>query len=262
MDENHSPPGRSDPRSSPASFGASLSHPSVTELARIAARNVSASVSKGEWHNAHIVSIRNLRLPVSTLEAGQAGTIGIVFDLLEEELSNGPFERPPPTAPRIRKGMVMATPSRHMLQTGHSLQAASGFTASFEDGDINSVTPGSLVVVYIASIRASAKVLALRPHEPNESPLVTAGQHDTDDIFRLNDTFEAEEKESAPQVFGMDGITDVTMELMTNREWIELGSQVLVMPGGGPGLYYGSERGKKGVAGLEGFVGKVTEVVD
>jgi hypothetical protein len=41
-----------------------------------------------------------------------------------------------------------------------------------------------------------------------------------------------------------------------------LGSQVLVMPGGGHGLYYGSERGEKGVAGLEGYVGKVIEVVD
>jgi len=43
----------------------------------------------------------------------------------------------------------MATPSQHMMVTGHSLQAASGFTASFEDSDINSVTPGSLVVVYM-----------------------------------------------------------------------------------------------------------------
>jgi hypothetical protein len=43
----------------------------------------------------------------------------------------------------------MAIPTRHMIVTGHSLQAASGFTASFEDSDINSVTPGSLVVVYM-----------------------------------------------------------------------------------------------------------------
>jgi hypothetical protein len=49
---------------------------------------------------------------------------------------------------------------------------------------------------------------------------------------------------------------------LTNREWIELGETILVMPGGGHGLYYGSERGEKGVAGLEGFVGRITEVVD
>jgi hypothetical protein len=258
--EDESQLNKSEARSSPNSFGASLSHPSSTELARIASRNiVAASVTKGEWHNAHIVSVRNLRLPVHTLEAGQVGTIGIVFDIPEEEFSNGPFERGPPTPPRIRKGMVMAIPSRHMIQTGHTLQAATGFTASFEDGDINSVTPGSLVVVYIASIRASARVLRLVPHAASSDPIGT--EEDTDDLFGL-DALEKEEQEAEPPIFGSDGVTDVTLELMTSREWIELGSQVLVMPGGGHGLYYGSERGEKGVAGLEGFVGKVIEVVD
>jgi hypothetical protein len=65
-----------------------------------------------------------------------------------------------------------------------------------------------------------------------------------------------------PSIFGSDGVTDVTLKLMTNREWIELGSQVLMMPGGGQGLYNGSERGEKGVAGLDAFAGVVIEVVD
>ncbi|PQE31338.1 GTP-binding protein [Rutstroemia sp. NJR-2017a WRK4] len=257
-------------RSSPASFGTSLTSPSSTELAKMAARNTpAASVTKGEWHNAHIVSIRNLRLPVHTLEAGQIGTIGIVFDLPEEELSNGPFERSPPSAPRIRKGMVMAIPSRHMLETNHSLQAASGFTASFDDGDINSVTPGTVVVIYIASIRASARVLKLSPNLPSTNQ--NANMDDMDDVFGLGlmdkdedgaDANERERERDEPLIFGSDGITDVQFELLTCREWIELGSQVLVMPGGGHGLYAGSERGEKGVAGLEGFVGRVVEVVD
>jgi len=80
-------------------------------------------------------------------------------------------------------------------------------------------------------------------------------------VFGLDDPNEREE-EQEPFIFGSDGITSVTFELLTNREWIELGSQILVMPGGGVGLYSGSERGEKGVAGLEGFVGKVMEVVD
>jgi hypothetical protein len=148
-----------------------------------------------------------------------------------------------------------------MMVTGHTLQAASGFTASFVDGDINSVTPGSLVVVYIASVRASAKVIRLAPHVNDEG---TGSIEETDDVFGL-DNLEDEGrggKEHEPPIFGSDGVTDVTLELVTNREWIELGSQVLVMPGGGHGLYHGSERGEKGVAGLEGFVGKVVEVVD
>jgi hypothetical protein len=260
-EENDSPP-KSGARSSPNSFGASLSHPSATELTGFASRNVLAtSVAKREWYKAHIVSIRNLRLPVHTLQGGQVGTIGIVFDLGEGELRNGAVERLPPTAPRIRKGMVIAIPSRHMIQTEHALQAVSGFTASFEDGDINSVTPGSLVVVYIASIRASARVIRLAPHAANNDTVSTRGEG-MDDVFGLDESLQQEAQDSEPFIFGSDGVTDVTLELLTNREWIELGSQVLVMPGGGHGLYYGSERGEKGIAGLEGYVGKIIEVVD
>lgn len=261
-EESESPPHKTGARASPSSFGASLSHPSASELARLSLRNnIPASVTKGEWHMAHIISIRNLRLPVHTLEAGQVGSIGIVFDLPEEEVSNGPFERSPPTAPRIRKGMVLAVPSRHMVQTGHTLQAASGCTASFEDSDINSVTAGSLVVIYIASIRASARVLRLAPHAAN-NVLTPTGSEEID-VFGLDSLkLEEEHKEPEPLVFGSDGVTDVTFELLTHREWIELGSQILVMPGGGYGLYNGTERGEKGVAGLEGFVGKVIEVAD
>ncbi|KAH8676817.1 hypothetical protein BGZ60DRAFT_468683 [Tricladium varicosporioides] len=256
-DEEESPPGKSGAQSSPNSFGNSLGHPSTTEVSRIASRSmVSASVTKGEWHHAHIVSLRNLRLPTHSLEAGQVGTIGIVFDLLDEEASNGSFERSRPTAPRVRKGMVVAVPSRHMIETGHTLQAASGFTASFEDGDINSVTPGSLVVIYVASVRATARVLRVFPHDDQDNVARLADE--IDDVFSLEKPPEKEE----PLIFGSDGVTDLTFELITNREWIELGSQILVMPGGGHGLYYGSERGEKGVAGLEGFVGKVIEVVD
>ncbi|RDL34524.1 uncharacterized protein BP5553_07652 [Venustampulla echinocandica] len=260
--EDDSPASKSGARSSPTSFDASMSHPSATELSRVASRNMaSASVTKGEWHSAHIVSLRNLRLPVHTLEAGQVGTLGIVFDLPNEELSNGASTRPP-TTPRVRKGMVVAIPSRHMMETGHTLQAASGFTASFEDGDINSVTPGSLVVVYIASIRASARVLQVAPHEENGDNIRAAkDMADIDDMFGLDGEEEGEE-DPEPLIFGSDGVTDLTFEFITNHEWIELGSQILVMPGGGHGLYYGSERGEKGVAGLEGFAGTVIEVAD
>lgn len=153
--ENDLPPMKPGYRSSPNSFGTPYFNSSNTDLSRTNRDAASASVAKGEWHCAHIVSLRNLRLPVHTLKAGQVGTVGIVFDIPEVEDSNGPFERLPPAAPRIRKGMVMAIPSQHMRATGLNLQAASGFTASFEDGDINSVTVGSLVVVYIASVRVS-----------------------------------------------------------------------------------------------------------
>ncbi|QSZ32767.1 hypothetical protein DSL72_002346 [Monilinia vaccinii-corymbosi] len=260
---------QSGPRFSPTGLGTSLTHSLATELSKIASRNTpAASVTKGEWHNAHIVSIRNLRLPVHTIEAGQVGTIGIVFDLpkTDEEPSNSPFGSSSRSTTQIRKGMVMAIPSKHMLQTHHSLQAASGFTASFDDGDINSVTPGTIVVVYIASIRASARVLKLIPSLATKDINANMEADDVDDVFGLGllndeDVFDPDGKtKDAPLLFGTKGITDVSFELLTCREWIELGSQVLVMPGGGGGLYTGSGRGEKGVAGLGGYVGRVGEV--
>jgi GTPase len=260
------PPSQPETKSSPVSFGMSLSHISSAELVQITSRNAaSASVTKGEWHSAHIVSMRHLRLPIHTLEAGQVGTIGIVFDLPEEELSNGPFERPARTAPRVRKGMVLAIPSRHMIETGHTLQTASCFTASFLDSDVNSITTGSLVVVYIASVRASAKVLRICPHEENGTVARFAEEKKMDEaeeVFGLDEEVEEEAEGPVAPIFGSDGVMDLTFEFLTNREWIELGSQILVMPGGGHGLYHGTGRGEKGVAGLEGFVGKVVEVVD
>ena len=150
--------------------------------------------------------------------------------------------------------MVLAIPSKHMEDTGAGLQATSRFTASFDDGDVNSVSAGALVVVYIASIRASARVVRLTPNS-TESP----NGETAEAVFGELDEDGEDEKNF---VFGQDGVTDVTLELMTTREWIELGSQVLMMPGGGQGLYYGSERGEKGVAGVEGFVGRVIEVVE
>jgi hypothetical protein len=99
-----------------------------------------------------------------------------------------------------------------MLQTGHTIQAASGFTASFEDGDINSVTPGSLVVVYIASIRASARIIKLVPHANNELSLASTNEDD-DDVFGIADNFEKESKEKEARepdqekpLFGSDGV--------------------------------------------------------
>ncbi len=113
LDECDSPSKQSAKKSSPSKLGALLSHTSTIELSRIASRNgigVSASITKGEWFNARIVSLRNLRLPVHTLKAGQVGTVGVVFDIPEEEVSDGPFERTPPSPPRIRKGYVRFQP--------------------------------------------------------------------------------------------------------------------------------------------------------
>lgn len=235
-------------RPSPGNHTLSISHPSSVELARIAARNaVSASTIKGEWHNAHIVSIRNLRLPVQSLQAGQVGSIGIIFDVLEEGPPDAFFESDPPSIPKLRKGMVLAIPSKHMVDTGLSLQAASGLTASFPDPQVGSLVVGVLVNIYVASVRAAARISRVTQARPQDYASRTATE-DIDDVFRLNDNMDADELE--PNGTARSGV-EVQLELLTNREWIELGSRILVLEGG-----------SKDKSGLEGLVGQVIEIVD
>ncbi|KAH8675796.1 hypothetical protein BX600DRAFT_453594 [Xylariales sp. PMI_506] len=234
--------------------GLSISHPSYTELARFATRNaISAATIKGEWRTATIVNIRNLRLPVRTMEAGQAGTVQIVFDELADETSDADslFERAKPPPGVIRKGQVLAIPSQHMLDTGLSLQAASGFKAVFKDHSVARLSVGSLVNVYVATIRAAARISKVLQYLPDlhDSPRLANDDHD--DVFGMADSIELERP--SPEVGNQvsDNQYIITLELLTNREWIELGSQVVLLEGG-----------NKGGTGLEGYVGKVVEIAE
>jgi hypothetical protein len=240
------------------SYGLSVSHPSSAELSRVASRNaVSASATSGEWHTASIVSIRNLRLPVQTLTAGQVGSIGMVFDT------------PPPgarttdghvdasgsvagvkTPPRLRKGMVLAVPSQHMVASGLSLQAVSGLTAVFDEGNrgVGALTVGSLVNVYVASVRSAARVVRVERVEELLGNGEAVGEVD-EDLFGLAEDLDVGRVQVQDAAVG--GSVEVQLELLSTREWVELGSRILVLEGG-----------SRDKSGLEGFVGKVVEIVE
>ncbi|KAM0563819.1 hypothetical protein ACHAPJ_000025 [Fusarium lateritium] len=237
-------------RSSPGSYGLSISHPSSAELARIAAKNaVSASAITGEWHDAQIVSIRNLRLPVLSLEAGQAGSIGLVIQSLSNNSQNGDSDSNSAAGVnRIRRGMILAIPSKHMADTGLKLQAASGFTAVFNDPDTQTLAVGSLVNIYSASVRAAARIRRISRHDTGWDNGAGATD-DTDEIFNLNDDLESSTGKREPD--HTKAGTEVGLELLNRREWIELGSRVILLEGG-----------SQDKSGLEGFVGKVVEIVD
>ncbi|KAK0383117.1 hypothetical protein NLU13_9030 [Sarocladium strictum] len=225
-------------RPSPGGFGLSISHPSSAELARIAMKNaVSASAIVGQWHNALVVSVRNLRLPVRTLAAGQAGSVGLVFE--------APAAISDLQVPRVRRGMVLAIPSKHMLDTGLNLQAASGFTAAFSDPAAASLVQGSFVNVYVASVRATARIVAISRLPP---PMLSSTNTDEEvDVFDLN---EMDGLQSGGNVEDHPG-REVFLELQNSREWVELGSKVILLEGG-----------SQDKSGLEGVVGKIVEIVD
>lgn len=242
----------------------SPSHPSSGELSRTASRNaVSASATSGEWHTATIVSIRNLRLPVQTLTAGQVGSIGMVFDPLpsapptsshEDAANNGASATA--KTPRLRKGMVLAVPSQHMAASGLSLQAVSGLTALFDadNGGVGALSVGALVNVYVASVRSAARVVRVSRVEAQDGGggKTVAADEIEEGLFGLAEDMEVESAlalDAAAAV--VDGGVEVQLELLSTREWVELGSRILVLEGG-----------RQDRSGLEGFVGKVVEIVE
>jgi GTPase len=202
------------------------------------ARNPSLKGRHTEWRRVRITSLRNLRLPVRTLYADEVGTMGIV-----------PVDVPisTPAINRIRKGMVLAD---------RQPEAFRAITVRFEGSQTRAaqaLSVGSAVVVYIDSVRASSKVISVTSEGAKTSAL---GVHDEEDDafgFGFDDETEEPTKNDEPAT------TVVKFQFIASREFVQHGAKVLVMPGGGPGLSGGNERGEKGLGGLEGFVGHAVE---
>ena len=196
------------------------------------------------WQKVRIMSIRNLRLPVRKLLAGQVGTVGITFG---DRNATGPSAGLTPYL-RIRKGMVLLKASDNVL--GQQLPSYRGFIAVFDGNQSRLMVPGSLIIVYIASIRASARILSVTTHAetiPHDKILVLDCSHGNEDGagFSASDSARGQ---------------DVAFQFVTGREWMEVGVQVLVMPAGG--LSVGrTEGGEKGRLGLDGCVGRITQIL-
>jgi ethanolamine utilization protein EutP (predicted NTPase) len=191
-----------------------------------------------EWRRVRITSLRNLRVPVSTLRADQVGTMCIA-----------PVDTPilSPAINRIRKGMVLANPQP---------KASKVITVRFEGAqaiDAQNLSIGSAVEVYIASVRASSKVMSVvtetgaAGEDPND-------KDEDDSAFGFGFDDDVKEESGSPT----PSATRITFQFSA-REFVEIGAKVLVLPGGGPGLSSGNEKGAKGHAGLDGFVGRVVE---
>ncbi|KAL2044849.1 hypothetical protein N7G274_002624 [Stereocaulon virgatum] len=196
------------------------------------------------WQEVRISSLRNLRLPVQKLHAGQVGTVGVTFSTAGLLTTNNLS----PTIPCIRRGMVMIFPQKD-LETRPS-PAYSRFTAVFPQASLPA-WPGVLVIVYIASIRASAKIVQVKAVE--ESNTITA-----DEVFDFDDNrSDVTHSSFAPNSPTDNHSTEITFEFASFREWIEVGTQVLVTPGGGPSLTGQPEQKDVSSAGLDGYVGTI-----
>lgn len=196
------------------------------------------------WQGVRITSLRNLRLPVQRLLGGQVGTVGIAS-------SKGPRTAASLSSmsPMMRRGMVMIRAEKDPKAGLPSVY--SRFSAFFPEPSLPA-WPGVLVVVYIASVRAVAKIVE-----------VTAlGSPSTnDEVFNFDDSVSDSSHSLILESPTNDQHTEVTFEFTTTREWIEVGTQVLVTPGGGPSLTGQPEQRDTGSAGLDGYVGTITSAI-
>lgn len=206
------------------------------------------TLRQSEWRRVRITSLRNLRLPVRILYAGQVGTMGIVpVDVATIES---------PSIQRIRKGMVLADQEPTARKVVHVR-----FEGKQADG-VRGLGVGCAVVVYVNSVRASCKVICVSGVSKKAASAVGVKSGESEDAFGFGFDDEVEGSGAGNVVEASAGgveATIVSFQFIASREFVEFGAKVLVMPGGGPGLSGGNERGAKGLAGLEGFVGRVVE---
>ncbi|MCJ1474185.1 hypothetical protein MMC13_002843 [Lambiella insularis] len=197
----------------------------------------STSFPQSEWQRVRITSIRNFRLPVRKLLAGQVGTVGIEFCSTDAT-----------TPSKLRKGMVLARPSANVHG---GLNACGGFRAVFDEGDYLAMEPGQLFSVYIASIRASAKIITVEAVADDSAQGSPADHEDFGNVFGFGELVADTAHVARSPMATEKRCIEVTFRFVSSREWVEVGTQVLVMPGSGA----------EGSVGLEGFVGRIAQAL-
>ena len=237
-DRANSFPGQETIRTRPTTVKSTFQQPPSGDFSVDASRTKFASHGLPEWHNVRIVSLRNLRLPVRKLLADQVGTVGVIF----HEASPIAKDLVLLSSARTRKGMVLMNASRN--PKAWPPLSYRGFVALFDDSKAFPLLPGSLVVVYVASIRASAKVITVNS---------IAAQAASDELFLFDDSDSDVVESALRRSPNKPKQVEIKIHFVSSREWIELGSQVLVMHGGGPG--------DKGSVGLDGLVGRITQAL-
>ncbi|KAJ5727326.1 hypothetical protein N7493_005146 [Penicillium malachiteum] len=250
------------------------------------------SSTQAKWQRVRVVSVRDLRLPVRVLMKDQVGTIGI-------ELLTSPDDiHQPPRLSRIRKGMVLTNlhttsyPPIHTSSPANTQHIPSTLPLPFHTG--------GNAIAYIANIRTTVRVVCMalagkdndatsEPPSPSEpeffsfdsdahspgraeksNPAQSIRRSSAADISKVLSGTTSNAAQGKTGAFQED--VQITFALVTSVEWIELGSQVLVMPGMSSGASSGATvasgpgsgaapSGTVALSGLEGFVGTVSEVV-
>jgi len=208
------------------------------------------SDNKQEWQAIVITSIRNLRAAVASLNTDQAGTLG--FKLCNNQALNNEGEEVDISTTYFSKGMAI------LSRPGH---AVSTITARFQRDDLGALAVGTQVVIYVDSTRSTARVMSARvPDSTPPSPVISPSSKDVEYDQTTNQS-EDYPVMTAGQVTHQHLL--VTLRLEGARQFVQEGSKILIMPGGGPGLTATTTNGERQTAAaldVFGFVGMIVNV--
>lgn len=275
--------------------------------------SLSGKDSQARWQRIRVVSVRDLRLPVRRLIRDQVGTIGIEpigvsedgrlprFGRIRKGMILSNLHAPlSPSNDTSSASSLLALPFH------------TGFTATFRSTEFSAPNSpplllGGNAIAYIANIRATVRVICMAltgtgeelpsdppspsepeffsfdgdPHSPNEkangnptSNIADGAGDAVRDISKvMSGVSSASVVGAASSAEALKEDVHITFALVSSVEWVELGSQVLVMPGVSiascpsqsgatvASAGSGSSSGTTPMSGLEGFVGTICEVV-
>lgn len=197
-----------------------------------------------------IVSLRNLRLPVTRLRHGETGTIGV--ELAQPSVGNEAVG-----LERARKGMVLMEAKG--TPTGYHSFSASFPASDFCQTDSPPLILGGHAIAYMNSIRAAVKVsaVALDDDEPQGRQRHSSLEAE---IFSFDSDGETGNVEESDPNARTDKEITIRFRFVSTVEWMDIGDQVLVVPTvTAPGPVTGAAVSNPSV--LSGFVGRVSELL-
>lgn len=202
--------------------------------------------------NVKVVSLRNLRLPVTSLQAGDTGTVGI--QITDDSLEGNQTA----ILQKARKGMVLTTPSSN-------LHGYSSFVASFPYADFGAAGSPPLIlgghaIAYIHSVRAAVRVTAVALEDDNSNGQRQTSSHQ--EVFSFEDEDDANDGENGMHVSNSmrtDRLT-ISFQFVSTVEFIEVDDQVLVIPNITPAGPVSGPQPTTTILGFSGFVGRIRSV--
>lgn len=212
---------------------------------------------QAQWQRVRVVSVRSIRMPLHRLMEDQVGTVGIEPVSLQEG--------EPLRLGRVRKGTVLASFHGPSSLIPKSLLFHTGFVAAFPSSEFSSsMTPplllGGNAIVYVSNIRATVKATCVTLADDE---VLSTPPSPTEGAFKFDGDGSGNERRAGAELgnvvnsscYSEQGEIRITFSFVTSIEWVEVGLPLLLMPGV-------SMAPSTSASGLEGFVGRICEVLD